>query len=30
MVELAMHFDGVDLGIELRKARYDAGPGGVQ
>ncbi len=30
MVELAMHFDGVDLGIELRKERYDAGPGSVQ
>lgn len=30
MVELAMHFDGVDLGIELRKATYDAGSGDVQ
>lgn len=30
MVELAMHFDGIDLGIELRKAPYDAGPSGVQ
>jgi hypothetical protein len=30
MVELAMHFDGVDLGIELRKETYEAGPGGVQ
>lgn len=30
MVELAMHFDGIDLGIELRKAPVDAGPGSVQ
>lgn len=30
MVELAMHFDGVDLGIELRKEPYKASPGGVQ
>lgn len=30
MVELAMHFDGVDLGIELRKEPYEAGSGGVQ
>lgn len=30
MVELAMHFDGVDLGIELRKETYKAGSGGVQ
>ncbi len=30
MVELAMHFDGIDLDIELRKAPYDAGPSGVQ
>lgn len=30
MVELAMHFDGVDLGIELRKEAYKASPGGVQ
>ncbi len=30
MVELAMHFDGVDLGIELRKKTYKAGSGGVQ
>lgn len=30
MVELAMHFDGVDLGIELRKETYKASSGGVQ
>jgi hypothetical protein len=30
MVELAMHFDGVDLGIELRKKPYKASSGGVQ
>lgn len=30
MVELAMHFDGVDLGIELRKEAYKASSGGVQ
>jgi hypothetical protein len=30
MVEIAMHADASALGISLRKARYDAGPGGVQ
>jgi len=30
MVELAMHFDGVDLGIELRKEPVSSGSSGVQ
>lgn len=30
MVEIAMHADASALGIELRKASYDAGPSGVQ
>ena len=30
MVELAMHFDGIDLGIDLRKEPIAAGPESVQ